>query len=116
MSAYVYEFCESISELCVEILDDPEAGIASNPHAENGVISICEGQTVYFENTSVNAAYYEWNFSIGFSDEITPSFTYQSPGTYEVELVAFNECMCSDTTSVTVEVINAMYRKQSVSP
>ncbi|MCB0650241.1 MAG: PKD domain-containing protein [Saprospiraceae bacterium] len=108
VSAFFWDqYCGGQATSCVDILDDPTAAIGSNPAAESGVITVCEGQTIYFENLSTGASTYEWNFGIGSSEETNPEFTYQSPGSYTVQLIAYNECLCSDTTSVLVQVINA---------
>ena len=101
-------FCTQFGSICVDILDDPEASFTTSPPGSNGLLSICEGQTVYFENTSQNAESYLWNFGLNqTSSEVHPSFTYSNPGTYEVQLIALNECFCSDTTTLTVEVTDA---------
>ncbi len=108
VSAFFWDqWCGGEASTCVDILDDPEAAIGSNPAAVDGVITVCEGQTIFFENQSTGASIYEWNFGIGSSEESDPEFTYESPGSYTVQLIAYNECLCSDTTSVQVEVINA---------
>ncbi|MFK7807755.1 MAG: PKD domain-containing protein, partial [Saprospiraceae bacterium] len=98
--------CFSSTEFCVDIIDDPVAQITSTPAADaNGVIEICQGQTIFFGNESTNAESYEWHSGTGLmaSSEET-SFTYPDGGIYEVMLVAKNECFCSDTTYVTVNV------------
>ena len=100
-------FCYTEVYVCAEILEDPEAGFSTNPPAQNGIVEICEGQTVYFENTSTGAEHYEWILGTETSDEVNIEQTYSNPGTYEVTLIAYNACYCSDTTSVIVEVINA---------
>ena len=100
--------CEGTATLCVEILEEPKAAIGSLPPAAGGVITICQGQTVYFSNESQNASSYAWDFGdLNTSAQFAPSHTYQVPGTYTVSLIARNACFCSDTTYVTVEVLAA---------
>ena len=100
--------CSGEASLCVEILEDPTAQIASVPPAVNGVIEICQGQTVYFENESENAASYIWDFgNLTTSTQFEPSHTYQIPGTYNVSLIARNSCYCNDTTFIQVNVLAA---------
>ncbi len=102
-------FCTSQTDLCIDIIEDPEAIITSDPPADiSGVIEICEGQTVYFGNESTQAESYEWSSGNGLlSSSQDAAFTYNNGGTYEVRLVAKNECLCSDTTYVTVIVEDA---------
>ncbi len=100
--------CSGSSSLCVEILKEPQAAIGSLPPAANGVIEICQGQTVYFKNQSQNASSYIWDFGdLNTSAQFEPSHTYTTPGTYTVSLIARNACYCNDTTFVTVEVLAA---------
>ena len=104
----VDDFCQGSATFCVDIIDNPTAGFTTIPPPDDdGVLRICEGQTVYFENTTTNAVSYEWTLGNGTSDETSPAQTYPTPGTYEVILVAFNECFCTDTTSMTIEVEDA---------
>ena len=108
VEAYATSFCTSYGAICVDVLANPEAEFESIPAEDNGVITVCEGQTVFFENNSVGADNYAWYFDIlGVSDNLNPEFTFETPGTYEVMMVARNECLCSDTTYTTVEVVNA---------
>ena len=97
--------CMATETLCVDIIENANAMLSSTPPAVNGVISICAGQEVYFENQSENAEYFTWDF--GTDESFTGnnvSFAYNDPGTYTVSLIAQNECLCSDTTQVTIEV------------
>ncbi len=105
---FSFNFCQSFVSRCVEILEEPIASFTTIPSPQENQLSICEGQTVTFENTSQNASTYYWTFgNLGTSDEVSPSQTFQSPGTYEITLIAYNECLCADTTSMSIEVIDA---------
>lgn len=101
--------CVGEATLCVEILEEPEAAIESTPVASaGGIIEVCQGQTVFFDNASEGATSYAWDFGdLNTSAQFEPSHTYQAAGTYTVQLVAFNDCFCSDTTDITVEVLPA---------
>ena len=100
--------CVGESSLCVEILEEPKAAIAATPPVINGVIQICQGQTVYFKNESQNASSYIWDFgNLKTSTQFEPKHTYPIPGTYNVSLIARNDCYCSDTTFVEVYVLPA---------
>ena len=100
--------CVGEASLCVEILEEPQAEIAAIPPVVGGVIEICQGQTVYFENESINASTYIWDFGdLNTSTQFEPSHTYPTPGNYTVSLIARNECYCNDTTFVDVKVLPA---------
>lgn len=102
-----FYYCNQYLNITAEVLADPEAGFTTNPPNVDGVVQVCEGQTVYFENTSTNAEHFEWILGGETSHQVNVEQTYSSPGTYEVTLIAYSNCLCSDTTSVTVEVENA---------
>jgi gliding motility-associated-like protein len=105
VTLFTYGLCNSQNTLCVNILPNPTAAIASTPAESGGVISVCEGQTVFFDNNSTGATSYLWDFGgLGVSSQQDPEFTFNTAGTYEVMLIARNACWCNDTTSVTVEV------------
>ena len=66
--------------------------------------SILVGEPVEFDNQSTGATSYQWNFG----DQVTsileePSYSYGTPGTYEVFLVAEYD-LCRDTSSHFVQV------------
>ena len=75
---------------------------------------ICQGTAVQFhQETSGPGIQYKWNFDVNpvFLSTATGnvSFTFQNPGVYEVQsVVLYNdtEAACSDTSSVTVYVLD----------
>ena len=93
-------------EFCVEVAPDPEADFSTQPPPnENGILEICEGQTVYFTNETEGNAEYYWDFGDGgTSSEEHPDYTFTEAGTFEVLLAATTTCNCSDTTRMTVIV------------
>lgn len=59
---------------------------------------------ITFNNQSINAVNYEWDFGDGNTDSFThPSNTYGDPGMYYVTLIAIDEKGCTDTI---VKLIN----------
>lgn len=101
--------CQASSSLCIDILAIPEAAFETNPPAVNGVVEICEGQTVFFENQTNGSFSYTWDFGTGVSSaQAEPEHTYLSPGTYEAVLIARNDCFCADSASVTIIVEEAI--------
>ncbi|MDX1910949.1 MAG: PKD domain-containing protein [Saprospiraceae bacterium] len=104
--------CVGESALCVTVVDEPIADFETSPAAAiaGSPLQICIGQTVQFKNLSTgDAEFYEWWFSDDFSTtaEVNPSHTYLLPGLHTVRLVASSGCLCSDTTEITIEVLNA---------
>lgn len=100
------------TSLCIDILEETEAIISTIPEPINGDVNICAGQTIYFESQSINAETHIWDFGNGENDSgITAEFTYEVPGSYLVQLIARNECLCSDTTTVNVNVEQAIIPK-----
>lgn len=73
----------------------------------------CTPFTVSFQNTTVYASSYEWDFGDGsptdFS-QVPPPHTYTTAGTYTIRLIAKNPTACNkqkDTAYLTVKVIDA---------
>lgn len=66
-------------------------------------LNSCNGYTIQFNNTSVDASYYFWDFGVpGITTDtataINPSFTYPGPGVYTVMLIANPGYPCADTS------------------
>ena len=104
--------CTSEDFLCVTILEPPSAAIGSAPAAAaNSTLQVCIGQQVDFQNLSTgDVDHIEWFFSDDFSSSNAqnPIHTYLNPGIHTVRLVASSNCLCSDTTTFTVEVLDAV--------
>lgn len=102
--------CFGEASLCVTIIESPQAAFNTNPpQPATGNLTVCKNQTVYFQNQSSGADTYEWTFSddLTSSTEANPEHTFLTPGTYTVTLIAASNCLCSDTTQMTVEVLDA---------
>ena len=72
---------------------------------ESDATDVCDG-TMHFNNLSENEpSFYFWDFGdgVGLSGEDSPSYTYDLPGTYTVQLITVND-VGSDTLTVEVEV------------
>ena len=70
-------------------------------------------------NNSLSAQTYLWNFGDGnTSTSASPNYTYTTPGTYTITLVATNPntCNLSDTARFLVQVLDAPQSNFSVSP
>ena len=64
---------------------------------------------IYFINNSQGSSAYLWDFSDGtFSNQINPVHTFNNPGVYTVNLIAYNDssATCFDSFSKTIVVAN----------
>lgn len=71
--------------------------------------SYCDGLTVDFESESYGGDVYSWDFGVpgtttDVSSEFEPSYTYPSPGEYEVTLVVNPGWPCTDTSTYVFNV------------
>lgn len=95
--------CENENEISedVTILSSVNAEIDASQDEGCGELEVS------FDNES-NGVTYEWDFGDGsaVNEQETPSHTF-APGTYEIELIAYNPetCNLSDTTYMTVDVL-----------
>ncbi|MCW5925027.1 MAG: gliding motility-associated C-terminal domain-containing protein [Saprospiraceae bacterium] len=101
--------CAGENARCVTIIAEPEAKFTSDPAPTGNTLQVCKGQTVYFQNQSIGADGYEWFFSddLSTSLEVNPQHVFPTPGNYTVRLIARSDCLCSDTTTLNMEVLDA---------
>lgn len=92
--------CSSTDTVSVDFIPAPVASF-----------TLSGSPAVTFTNMSVNANSYSWNFGDGSAAETTtsPSHTFTADGTYNVTLVASNECT-SDTLIQQVVIIGTGVR------
>ncbi|MFM9946380.1 MAG: PKD domain-containing protein [Saprospiraceae bacterium] len=90
-----------------EIFEKPVAAFTTDPPPQNSELKVCKGQQVFFFNQTTNASTYAWSLGNGISRAFNPIVTYDTPGTYEVVLHAYNECNCQDTAKMTIIVEDA---------
>ena len=74
---------------------------------------LCIGETLTFENNSINAEDYEWDFGVDGTDsdvstEYEPEFTFPDTGTYVVTLIANPTWPCADTSSQIFDVFEPL--------
>ncbi len=84
----------------VTVIPSPIAGFTANPPGGDYPLN------VNFINTSSGASSYFWNFNGGnTSTVVSPSTIFNSPGNYQVMLVAYNsDSTCMDTVYFTILV------------
>lgn len=97
-------------ELCIKVLEGPEAAFSSTPAAINEPIFGCTNQTINFSNesqpngTDAIVSYY-WQFGDGDTESAqSPIHLYENPGTYEVTLTVTNSCGCTSSMTTEVEI------------
>jgi PKD repeat protein len=105
------------------VLDINTVGMCDNNQSEytidyvesTNAFFVCEdtllvsnGTSVYFDNQSVNAISYTWNFGDGSatSNEQFPIHEYMNIGTYTVTLITESNTGCMDTMTQKIEVID----------
>ena len=74
---------------------------------------LCIGETLTFENNSINAEDYIWDFGVDGTDsdistEYEPEFTFPDTGTYIVTLIANPTWPCADTSSQIFDVFEPL--------
>lgn len=87
--------------ICID--NDPVAMFTPNPFEISSI-----DPNVFFSNGSLGATDYDWNFGDGStSTETNPNHTFpvDEAGDYEVQLIAYSQAGCSDTTQAIVTVI-----------
>ncbi|MBL7775768.1 MAG: PKD domain-containing protein, partial [Saprospiraceae bacterium] len=103
--------CIGEDALCVTIIEEPRAQFDTDPPTPTpaDTLTVCKGQTVYFDNLSQHADSYEWLFSDDGSalPDIHPQHTFSKPGLHSVRLVARSACLCADTATALVRVLDA---------
>ena len=103
-------YCYNVAPRCVTIVEEPVAKFTSNPAPPvTGLMQVCKGQTVQFQNQSLNSDLYEWFFSDDFSKstEENPEHTFNAAGTFKITLISRSLCLCADTTERSVEVLDS---------
>ena len=96
------EGCKGNDTVPVYVRTRPTAGISyqlNNP---------CAKESIPFQSTSTNATGLNWQFSDGFTASSSAlSHVFQQPGTYTVQLIATNEGICFDTTTLSLQLRSA---------
>lgn len=76
-----------------------------------GFVGYCNGLTFTFDNNSYGASSYYWDFGVAGtttdnSNLFEPTFTFPTPGTYQVMMIANPGWPCTDTAWVEIKVDN----------
>jgi len=94
----------SVSDYVLVKIVKPEANFI--PFSEN----LIEGLPITFFNLTSNGDSYEWYFSDGgVSSVVNPTHVFDTAGTYNVTLVAWDEKGCVDTTTKPITIFKEFY-------
>lgn len=96
-----YESCQKSTTKNVYVIPQPQASFEIMSNSE------CAGLTQQFNNTSTSSSTYHWDFGTNPTETSTvksPTYTYTSPGTYTVSLLAGNGTHCFDSVSRQIQV------------
>ena len=101
----------------VTIVNPPTAGLVAPAGP------FCQGAAVTFTNTSVTGYSYKWNFGTGGGFVSKPfgpqTFTYNTPGTYTISVIALiggGGASCTDTDKVVINILPRPTANFTVSP
>lgn len=100
-------FCKDSITKTVTLLPAPSSIIDFD--ANQG----CQGLTQTFQNGSVNAATYSWDFGVipinsDTSNAIEPTYIFPGPGNYTITLIATTAQGCKDTIQEDIAVIEPL--------
>jgi len=93
------EHCSNFYQQIIHLYQGPVASFVANPSVT------ITGTNIAFTNNSTSATLYNWNFDDGInSTDLSPTHSYQMPGTYHVVLYVQNAQNCIDSTSQEIVV------------
>jgi hypothetical protein len=110
LSSGVYVI-ETIDSVCGSLIDtvvvtDPLQIMAQYSTLEDTVY-LSQGGNIDFTNLSTNATYYDWYFGDSYtSTQTNPSHQYTMVGIYNVELAAFQNANCYQTSIKEITVLD----------
>jgi gliding motility-associated-like protein len=94
--------CKDTTTRTIKVFPKPVALFVADPL----IVFVPTTPTNMF-NKSTGAVAYSWNFgdNSGTSTETNPSYTYQSPGEYQITLIATNAQGCKDTFNLASKIL-----------
>ncbi len=94
--------CSVSDSVEVFLTPDPLAVFSFTPPLSN-----CQPLSLSFVNSSTNSSIYSWSFGDGNSSSVAnPTHTYSNQpfGTYTIQLIAFVDSLCADTTNKSIHL------------
>ncbi|MBE9481158.1 MAG: PKD domain-containing protein [Bacteroidetes bacterium] len=105
--------------LCIDTITK-DVEVYTVPSSDFRIIENYQGTQgqIYLENLTTGASSYEWDLGNGeTSEEINPVVTYLEDGTYVIQLIAWNDYNCPDTTEQEYELLfKGLYIPNAFSP
>lgn len=90
--------CVGKDSTCVTIIASPVASFTANTN-------VCLNSPVSFNNTSTGGVTYFWDFGDATTSNLfSPTHAYNTPGSYTVTLIAYNQCGCADSAQQVINV------------
>lgn len=107
--------CPGDAYVCIDIREGPKANIGALPDTTLNHVDVCKGtEVVFIDNSTYDPQMpivaWRWDFGDGkFSNEqggpwAPITHTYNTAGTYTVKLTVTNQCGCTSTDSLVIEV------------
>lgn len=88
-----------LTPILLEVVDNPVAGFLASP--DTSIILNIPQSEVQFVNVSTGANSYFWDFGDGnTTTNISPIYSYDTPGDYMVTLIAVTSANCQDTITI----------------
>ncbi len=101
-----YTYRLVVTPSCGDALPSTPITVNLTPRPQAEFVATLNDLTVNLMNNSLNVDSYSWSFGDGaFSEIPEPSYTYDSPGIYEITLIGTNAC-ASDTVSLQLTIGN----------
>ncbi len=104
---YIVKLTATTNHSCVDTIVKT-IYVHPQPIADFSFDNVCFTDSTYFIDESElpeGNLYYNWNFGNGnSSNEQSPAYYYQAPGTYSVELTVYTDSACSSSISKLVNV------------
>ncbi|MGB0839657.1 MAG: PKD domain-containing protein, partial [Chitinophagales bacterium] len=102
--------CQDSTLICMDILAIPDATIETDlPIPANNTITVCINQPIQLYNNGSDFSTWQWDLGNGTtSTELNPVASFDASGTYTVSLTNNSACYCTNTGTLTIEVIDAI--------
>lgn len=100
--------CTIQRDIEIFIVAPPTALFESSPALDaQRKVELCLEQNIRFQNESLNAGTYQWDFGDGHTSDLeNPEHSYDQPGVYTVTLITPIGCGCTDTTTSEITVLS----------
>lgn len=114
------DYCVTVTDGLCEVDSCLHVGVQQLPTLAFDYETDCRSLLVQFDNNSMDATLYHWDFGVPVilndtSNLANPSFTYPIPGMYTVTLSSRDGCNVSVTKKITADAITETLDDQTIS-